>query len=212
MVVMDRVFSVLVCAAVVCCVHAADTLTYDEMVTMAIGACTHRERLLSASFTNSLVRFSSVSTNTQEKSAAELALALALKERYDRALDCPAFDLSQQMSSNIAFGVVLPDDCWVKYAAAFDYMRGLNADGRERDGFVLSTNMVSRLADITPNMSVTNFWNGILSMERCAPMSFASAFKLNAAMDLARRGEWSALYSYTNSLPRECMQVFQEEL
>ncbi len=192
------------------CLATADDL--GSIVALAIDACNSREMLLESSFTNRVELFRNETTNVEERCAADLALAVSAMQRYDEYGDIRSFDLHQRLVSNLVFSCEMPDTSWVRYAAAFEYSCGLNSDGRNQAGFYVATNHLSRMSAFPPDMTQTNFWSGIMHLERCGDMDMESAFRVLAAVELARQGRLAELGAYTNSLPESALAVFEEEV
>ena len=201
----------MLAAAVMLAVPFATADDLGSIVALAIDACNSREMLLESSFTNRVELFRNETTNMEERCAADLALAVSAMQRYDEYGDIRSFDLHQRLVSNLVFSCEMPDTSWVRYAAAFEYSCGLNADGRNQAGFYVATNHLSRMSAFPPDMTQTNFWSGIMHLERCGDMDMESAFRVLAAVELARQGRLAELGAYTNSLPESALAVFEEE-
>ena len=51
----------------------------------------------------------------------------------------------------------------------------------------------------------------VVRFERCGDMDMESAFRVLAAVELARRGRLAEVGAYTNALPESALAVFEEE-
>lgn len=193
----------------ICSYAAIDT--YAELVSRTAAAC-HDRSLFSSTFTNDVIRYKSRTTETSYMCAADVALSLYFMNQYDKRFDTSALTVHNALVSNVLFNVSIPADSWIRYAAGFEYINGLNIDGRSKDGLVVTTNLIASATMASPWMGVTNFWNAMMDMENCRDATVLDALRLNAAVELYENGELSQLRTYTNALPSRIYQYYLEEV
>lgn len=189
---------------------------YDEFISGICQSCENPSHLLTVAFTNNVITYRASNTNLHVQCAADLALAISLMHRMDRDEACCAndecFAHHQSLVSNIVYCVGLEEGAWVRYAAAAEYMAGLNYGNQEDAAFVLSTNMIERIMACPPNMGQTNYWNSMSVLMKNPQESLLSVFRLNAAVWLAEHNRLEEIVPLTNSLPESAMAIFHDEL
>ena len=210
--VIIRFSSACILLSVAIVAHMAIAGDYCDLVSLTLSACKNKDMLMMPSFTNQVTQFRNASSNQTECCAADLALAIADMQRFDTSSDAFAFERHQQLVSNIVFSATLPSNSWVKYAAAFEYSCGFNADNKNDVGFSILTNQLAAMAAFPPDMAQTNFWEGIMLLEGCGNMDIESAFNVSAALEMSRQGRISEIDIYTNSLSEAALSIFREEL
>lgn len=189
---------------------------YNELISSVIRACENPRLLLTAAFTNDVTAYRASCTNEEGRCAADLALALSLMQRMDQGESDGArdacFRLHQTLVSNVAFSSGLEIGSWIRYAAAVEYLTGLNCGGQRDAVFTLSTNMVAKIARHPPNMGETNYWNAMSNWMRSPNETLSTVFRLNAAIWLAERNRQEEIVPLTNSLPVRAIHLLREEL
>lgn len=190
--------------------------TYDELISATIQACNAPQTLLTTSFTNEVMGYRASCADAQGQCAADLALAISLMHRMDHdeacASDDAIFQEHQRLVSGVTQCVGLPAGSWIRYAAAAEYMTGLNDGNRQEDSFALSTNMVARIAVNPPDMGVTNFWAAMSNWMKSPNETMETVFRLNAAIWLAEHNRMAEIVSLTNSLPSSAIGIFLDEI
>ncbi len=189
---------------------------YNELISKVIRACENPRLLLTTAFTNEVMTYRAMCTDEQSQCAADLALAVSLMHRMEHDEACVArdecFRLHQVLVSNIVHSASLDVGSWLRYAAAVEYLTGLNY-GNQRDAvFHLSTNMVARMARHPPNMGVTNYWNAMSIWMECPNETLSTVFCLNAAIWLSEHNRVEEIMPLTNSLPDRAIRLLQDEL
>lgn len=189
---------------------------YNELISRVIRACENPRLLLTAAFTNDVTTYRATCVDEQGRCAADLALAISLMQRMDHDRAYVAGDVyfrqHQALVSNIVYCSGLEVGSWIRCAAAVEYLIGLNY-GNQRDAvFILSTNMVAKMARHPPNMAVTNYWGAMSSWMRSPNETLLTVFRLNAAIWLAERNRLAEIAPLTNSLPVRAIHLLQEEL
>ncbi len=148
--------------------------------------------------------------------AADLALAISLMHRMDEDEESCANDecsgRHQSLVSNVVYCTGLDDGSWIRYAAAVEYMAGLNYGNQQDAAFVLSTNMITRIGTYPPNMGSTNYWSSMSRWMRSPNETILTVFRVNAAIWLAEHNRIGEIVSLTNSLPASAINIFLEEL
>lgn len=190
---------------------ASGILSYDDLVGRTMAACENPTSLMNESFTNDIASFKAQCTNEQERTAADVALALFLMDRFDRNYDEKAFDLHLTVASNILYSTLISDTSWVRYAGGFEYICGLNARDEHERSFTVTTNLLQKLSVSPPDMTASNLWPAVMLMEGCRGATPSSALKLNAAFEMARKERIGEIASYTNSLPPAMIEFFLRE-
>ena len=190
--------------------------SYEELIRYTALACAEPRLLLSSAYTNDLENYRNACTNACERSAADLSLSISLMFRMDNdelsmASD-ECFALHQSLVSNVVYSTELDQGSWIRYAAAMEYVCGLNYGNHSQDGFAVSTNMLSMMLTYPVDMGHTNFWNEMSRLLKCPDMTLGTAFRLNAALALAEEERWSEVGQYTNSLPISAIVIFQDDL
>lgn len=198
------------------CISSMGMDTYSELISETIQACESPDILLSSAFTNNVMEYRFRSTNAHEQCAADLALAISLMHRMDHDEMCVSneecFRYHQCLVSNVVYCAGLNAGSWIKYAAAAEYMTGLNFGCNEDASFVLATNMVAEIDRHPPDMGATNYWASMSSWMRSPNESLQTVFRLNAAIWLSERNRMEEVEAYTNSLPESAIGIFLEEL
>lgn len=189
---------------------------YNELIAKVSRSCENPRLLLTAAFTNEVMAYRAICTDVQGRCAADLALAVSLMQRMDSDEAAVAsdacFSLHQSLVSNIVHSSGLDAGSWIRYAAAAEYMTGLNYGNRQDAAFILSTNMVSEIAQHPPNMGETNYWNAMSAWMRSPNETLETVFRLNAAVWLAERNRIDEMVPLTNSLPVRAIRLLREEL
>lgn len=183
---------------------------YDELISRTAAAC-NDQTLFSSSFTNDLVRYRNATTNMHERCVADLAISLFCMHRYDKCLDTDALMMHNTLVSNVFYNASISSDSWIRYAAGFEYVNGLNIDGNS-EGLVITTNLVASATSSSPNMATPNFWDAMMNMADCPGATVLDVFRLNAAIELYEKGEYYELGTYTNALPSRIYQYYLEEI
>lgn len=184
--------------------------SYSELITRTSAACRNRA-LFNTAFTNDVVRYKSVISEDDKRNAADLAIALFLINKYDKDFDSTALTQHNQIVSNIVYDASINNSSWIRYAAGFEYINGLNMDNDSR-GLILTTNLIAQAQANPPTMEVPNYWDALMDMSDCSGASILDALRLNAAIELYERGVYSELSCYTNSLPIRIYQYYLEEI
>lgn len=189
---------------------------YNDMIARASRSFENPRLLLTAAFTNEVMAYRAICTDVQGRCAADLALAVSLMQRMDSDEAAVAsdacFSLHQSLVSNIVHSSGLDAGSWIRYAAAAEYMTGLNYGNRQDAAFILSTNMVSEIAQHPPNMGETNYWHAMSIWMRSPDETLETVFRLNAAVWLAERNRLDEMVPLTNSLPVRAIRLLREEL
>lgn len=190
--------------------------SYETLINATIQACDEPAILLSDSFTNRIAVYKAACTNVQGRCAADLSLAISLMHRMDCDEKCvgndDCYNLHQALVSNIFYSADLDYASWIRYAAAAEYMGGLNFDSCDDAAFSLSTNMIARTAVCPPEMGQTNFWNAMSRWMGCSNETFSTAYRLNAAIWLAEHGRQAEMGSYTNAMPTSAIKLLLDEI
>lgn len=189
---------------------------YNELITKVIRACENPRILLTTAFTNEVMTYRAMCADEQGRCAADLALAISLMHRMEHEEACVASDSCfrshQILVSNIVCCSSLDVGSWLRYAAAVEYLMGLNY-GNQRDAvFQLSTNMVAKIARHPPDMGVTNYWNAMSIWMESPNETLSTVFRLNAAIWLSEHNREAEIVSLTNSLPARAILLLQDEL
>lgn len=202
----------LLCGYPVC--GAVDS--YDDLITETASACRTPGKFLTDDFTNSVVRFHDAHTGLTERCAADLSLALALtyKRNHEdgQSGDLACYDRCVGLLTNIVGRKEAGLPSWIRYAAMFEHVVLLNEDDKKRESFNVSTNALTLIEACSPDVSVTNFWNDLISFEGCAGAAIQDAFRLNAALTLADEGRWSEVPAYTNRLSPALIKTFRKDV
>lgn len=185
--------------------------TYEDLVSRTAAACRNRS-LFSSTFTNDVVRYKNRTVDTAHRCAADLALSFYLMNRYDKECDTSALTIHNVLVSNVLFNASIPADSWIRYAAGFEYISGLNIDGRYEDGFIVTTNLISLATTASPRMSEPNFWDAMMDREACSEATVLDALRLIAAIELYEKREFSRLGTYTNAMPSRIYRYYREEV
>jgi len=191
---------------------------HDQLVEKTNQACRRPEILATSTFTNEVALYRSTCTGTLERCAADLSTAISLIYRLENDQDMigsrEGYSLCETLLSNIIqqATTTLAENSWVRYGAAFERMMLLNNSDRTEDGFCLTTNMLAKINVSLPDVSVTNYWSGIMILEGCPGMSVKSAFNLNAALLLADQKRWTEVVAYTNQLSTLEIERFKDDV
>lgn len=189
---------------------------YNEFISRVSMSCANPGLLLTAAFTNDVITYRATCTNSPGQYAADLALAISLMHRMDCDEACVAndehFRRHQNLVSNIVYCSDLGVASWIRYAAAVEYMTGLNYGNQQDMAFSLSTNMVAKIVLYPPDMAVTNFWNSMTIWMKSPNETLATVFRSNAAIWLAEHNRTEEMVSFTNSLPASAINILQDEL
>jgi hypothetical protein len=189
---------------------------YEELIHATIQACNEPNRFLSSAYTNDVIAYRSCCTNAFTRCAADLSLAVCLMYRMDNDEDCvgdnACYDRHQALVTNILASADIGAASWLRYAAAVEFVHGLNFNRRFSEGFVHSTNMLAQIAVNSPEMGITNFWNGMARLQQCEGITLQMAFQINAAIQLAEQKRYSEMFCYTNELPAKVSKKLVEVL
>lgn len=190
--------------------------TYNDLITATISACDDPEVLLVDAFTNEVARYGISCSNMQGKCAADLALAIALMHRMENdersAGNRFAFEQHQNLVSNIVACAALGEGSWIRYAAAVEYIAGLNEDNHQDAGFALSTNMLTQIDSFPPDMGQTNYWGAMSRWMRCTNETLAVVFRMNAAIWLGDQNRMQEFGALTNSLPASAIGLIIDDM
>lgn len=190
--------------------------TYDELISATIQACNAPQILLTTSFTNEVMGYRASCADAQGQCAADLAMAISLMHRMDHDETCASDDAIFREHQRIVSGVTqcdgIPAGSWIRYAAAAEYITGLNEGNRQEDSYALSTNMVARIAANPPDMGVTNFWAAMSNWMKSPNETMETVFRLNAAIWLAEHNRTAEIVGLTNSLPSSAIGIFLDEM
>ena len=197
---------------VACMDCRAEIVDYNDLVERMIVACRAPSILLSDGFTNELVSYRAMQTNVWNQCVADIALSVAMMQRFDKHMDMEAYERHRQLSSNVFHSTLIPVDSWIHYAGAFEYVSGLNVGGEYEKGFEITTNQLRRLSEVSPDMGSTNYWMALMTFEGCTNATAEDIFKLNAAAEMLRQERQEEVGAYTNSLPETLIRQFNEEL
>lgn len=189
---------------------------YNEFISKVGWACRNPRLLLTTSFTNDVMAYRASCSNAQRQCAADLAFAISLMRRMDGDEACVAnaecFRRHQSLVSNIVYRSDIDASSWIRYAAAIEYMTGLNYGNQHDVAFCLSTNMAAKIALRPPDMSVTNFWDSMSNLLESPNETLSTVFRLNAAVWLAEHNRIGEIASFTNSLPTSAINIFLDEM
>ena len=190
--------------------------TYNELISSTIQACDTPELLLTESFTNDVVGYRAVCTNVHEQCAADLTLAISLMHRVEHDEGCvgnnACFLRHQSLVSNIVYHTGLAAGVWIRYAAAVEYMSGLNYDNQQVTSFILSTNMLAKIEAQSPDMGVSNYWMSMSRWMKIPNETLPTVFRLNAAIWLAEHNRGEEVGAFTNSLPVSAINMFLDDI
>ena len=197
------------------CALLGEITSYNELIAATIDACNEPDILLAEAFTNDMVNYRNACTNVQGRCAVDLSLAISLMHRLDHDEECVGsqsqFARHQMLVSNVVHCTELEECSWIRYAAAVEYVQGLNLDNQQSAGFIFSTNMLAKIMISPPDMGQTNYWNSMSQWMKCPNEALATVFRMNAAIWLAEQNRMAEFETFTNSLPSSAIRkVFDD--
>lgn len=191
-------------------------MDYDQLISATICACDSPDLLLLPAFTNDVQVYRIGCSNSVGRCAADLSTSISLMHRLDHDEECvgndACFRRHQELVSNIVDCAGLEEGSWIRYAAAVEYMTGLNYNNQKERAYALSTNMIERIIVRPPEMESTNYWKSMSRWMGCSNETFLTVFRLNAAIWCAENGRNEEATELTNSLPVSAVEIFRDEL